>query len=84
MQTSHAIALNDQLEVVGTASAAFATLSRAFYWSPSTQIVDLNDLVVNLDGRVMVAASGVNEAGDVIGYAAGPGAPRAVLLRRMP
>jgi len=82
MQLSSAFALNDKLEVVGTASGKFTTLSRAFYWSPSTLLVDLNDLVVNPDGREIVAGTGINEAGDVIGYAVGQGAPRAVLLRR--
>jgi hypothetical protein len=58
-------------------------VDRAFYWSRANGLVDLNHLVMNLDGRVVVAGSGINDAGDIVGYALDQGVPRAVYLRRV-
>jgi probable HAF family extracellular repeat protein len=82
MRTSSAFALNDQREVVGTTSGEYPCVDRAFYWSRATGLLDLNDLVMNPDGRVMIAGSGINDAGDIVGYALDQGANRAVYLRR--
>ena len=84
MFTSRALHLNDSLEVVGSASGLGPEIDRAFYWTPTLGLHDLNDLIVNRGSRVMMSANAIGEDGRIVGYGVDGARPRAFLLNPIP
>ena len=62
---SEAFAVNNQGQVVGETAGSLGT--RAFLWTSQNGMVDLNDLVTNLPGDVvLIGAFAINEKGQIV------------------
>lgn len=84
MLNSSATGLNDSLEVVGSASGQGTALDRAFYWSPTAGLHDINNMIVGRGSRVMSSANAIAEDGRIVGYGVDNGNARAYLLKPIP
>lgn len=65
---AHPRAMNDCKVIVGE-FGPFGDADRAFVWSEAQGFRDLNDLIGEHKGWVLQAATGINEAGEVVGVA---------------
>ncbi len=63
---SYAYDINDAGQVVGTSLSPFPP--KAFLWSSSTGMVDLNTLIDPNQGWWLDEATGINNQGQIIGY----------------
>jgi probable HAF family extracellular repeat protein len=64
---SEAFAVNNLGQVVGESSSSLGT--RAFLWSRQNGLVDLNDLVTNLPGDVvLIGAFSINDKGQIVAF----------------
>ena len=64
---SEAFAVNNLGQVVGETSGALGT--RAFLWTSQGGFVDLNDLVTNLPGNVVLSgAVAINDKGQIVAF----------------
>ena len=64
---AHPRAINDCDLIVGQ-YGPFGDADRAFVWSQAQGFHDLNDLIGEHKGWVLQAATGINEAGEIVGY----------------
>jgi hypothetical protein len=79
-----AAAVNESLHIVGYLDPP-AIPQRAFIWTQTTGTVDLNTVAVGLPpGWVISSAIGVNEAGQIIGFAQDATTLRSILLTPVP
>jgi probable HAF family extracellular repeat protein len=72
--------IDDQGNVVGDATSADGSLTRAFIWSAAHGMRDLNDLLVNPSGWELQSARSINSAGSIVGHGLHEGVVRAFLL----
>jgi len=75
---SEAVAINDSTQVVGISTAL--DRQRAFRWTISEGMVDLNTLIPMNTGWLLEEASDVNERGQIVGTGVKNGQKRAFLL----
>ncbi len=75
--------LNENREVVGTASLPGDAEFRAFYWGGGA-ILDLNDLIPADSGWALREARDINDRGQIVGYGEHNGVTRAFLLNPVP
>lgn len=64
---AHPHAMNDCELIVGE-FGLFGDADRAFVWSQAEGFHDLNDLIGEHKGWVLQSATGINEAGEIVGY----------------
>jgi hypothetical protein len=60
-------AMNEKDEIVG-GFGRFYDADRAFLWSERNGAQDLNDLVVGAMGWKLEMATGINDAGQIVGF----------------
>jgi probable HAF family extracellular repeat protein len=72
--------IDEQGSVVGDATSADGSLTRAFIWSAVHGMRDLNDLLVNPSGWELQSARSINSAGSIVGHGLHDGVLRAFLL----
>ncbi|MGA7459877.1 MAG: hypothetical protein WBW69_06610 [Candidatus Korobacteraceae bacterium] len=65
---AHPRAINSCDVIVGS-YGPFGDADRAFVWSEAQDFHDLNDLIAPHPGWVLQAATGINEAGEIVGWA---------------
>ena len=65
---AHPRAINSCDVIVGS-YGPFGDADRAFVWSEAQGFLDLNDLIGEHKGWVLQAATGINEAGEIVGWA---------------
>jgi len=75
---AQATAINTKGRVVG--QSITATGSSAFFWSATAGMIDLNNLLPKNSGWQVSLASGINDAGQVVGFGLHNGQPRAYLM----
>jgi probable HAF family extracellular repeat protein len=75
---AQANAINTNGRVVG--QSITATGSSAFFWSATAGMIDLNNLLPKNSGWQVSLASGINDAGQVVGFGLHNGQPRAYLM----
>jgi probable HAF family extracellular repeat protein len=64
---SEAFAINNLDQIVGQSSGPLGM--RAFFWSRQTGLVDLNDVVTNLPGDVvLIGAFSINDKGQIVAF----------------
>jgi probable HAF family extracellular repeat protein len=76
---AEALAINNNGDIVGTSGKNVA-VERAVIWQ-NGKIADLNTLIPKNSGWVLQVASGINDAGQVVGTGMYNGNPRAFLLQ---
>jgi probable HAF family extracellular repeat protein len=79
-ENSKAWNIDDQGNVVGDATSADGSLTRAFIWNAVHGMRDLNDLLVNPSGWELQSARSVNSSGAIVGHGLHDGVVRAFLL----
>ena len=82
---SDAMAVNNLGQVVGESSIASGAIHTFLY--SGGQMMDLNSLIVPGSGLIFQAPWGINDSGDIVGYAStggGAAAPYIVLLTPVP
>src|SRR6185437_12651451 len=60
-------AINHSGQVVGTASGPSGPATRAWIWTGSGSVTDLNGLIPKKTGWTMQDAYGINDAGQIVG-----------------
>jgi len=75
--------INDNNEVVGFSATAGET-NRAFYWTDSLGVVDLNTLIETNSGWILRDARAINNSGLIIGSGVFNGEAREFLLSPVP
>jgi|SRR5579871_792243 len=81
--SSFAAAINLQGLVVGTSenlAGSSPTTPRAFLWTSSTGIVDLNTRIPSNTGWILTGATGINDSGKIVGNGTLNGVQHAFLL----
>jgi probable HAF family extracellular repeat protein len=69
---SYATAVNSAQQVVGSSWVDSSGTVRAFLWSSSTGMVDLNTLIPSGSGWTLSVANAINDAGQIVGYGTNP------------
>lgn len=77
---SFALGLNNLGQVVGVSDNGATNGLHAFIWSPSTGILDLNNLIPANSGWVLQSANAINDKGQIVGYGVLNGQTEAFLL----
>ncbi|MEW4568154.1 PEP-CTERM sorting domain-containing protein [Tautonia sp. JC769] len=77
-RSSYGLGINAHGEVVGQVSGSLG--SRAFRWTATDGMVDLNHLIDPDSGWLLQTASGINDAGMIVGTGLKDGVSRAFLL----
>lgn len=77
-RSSHGLGINAQGDVVGQVSGSLG--ARAFLWTATDGMVDLNHLIDPDSGWLLQSASGINDAGMIVGTGLKDGVSRAFLL----
>ncbi len=78
--TSTALAVNDQCQVVGYSLLSDTITLHAFIWSKAGGIIDLNKLIPSGTGWTLVYATGMNAVGQIVGQGTIKGQNHAFLL----
>jgi probable HAF family extracellular repeat protein len=68
--TSVGLGINTSGQVVGYSFVAGDSAQHAFLYTPSAGMVDLNTLIPSGSGWTLLAAYGINDAGQITGYGA--------------
>ncbi len=64
---SEAFAVNNLDQIVGQSSGSLGM--RAFFWSKQSGLIDLNDVVTNLPGDVvLIGAFSINDKGEIVAF----------------
>jgi probable HAF family extracellular repeat protein len=77
---SFAFGLNNVGQVVGVSDYSATNELHAFVWSPSTGMLDLNNLIPANSGWLLQIANAINDQGQIVGYGALNGQTEAFLL----
>jgi len=77
---SFAFGLNNVGQVVGVSDYSATNELHAFVWSPSTGMLDLNNLIPANSGWVLQLANAINDKGQIVGYGTLNGQTEAFLL----
>jgi len=75
---AYAYGINESDEVVGYSNSPQG--ERAFYWSASEGMIDLNDYIPPGSGWTLQRAYGINEIGQIVGYGNNPQDQRRAFL----
>ncbi|WP_169975936.1 PEP-CTERM sorting domain-containing protein [Tautonia rosea] len=78
-RSSYGLGINNLGDVVGHVAGSLG--SRAFLWDATEGMVDLNHLIDPNSGWLLQAASGINDAGMIVGTGLKDGITRAFLLK---
>jgi probable HAF family extracellular repeat protein len=81
---SEAYGINDSGWVVGMFYSAEHGQFRAFVWDPANEMRDLNALLPENAGMILVAAQAINGRGEIVGYGQKPGSENAVAFVLIP
>lgn len=76
---STALGLNDRGQVVGEYTTT-SDATRAFLWSETTGMIDLNTFLPADSGWVLIRARGINELGQIVGFGHLNGVGRAFVM----
>jgi probable HAF family extracellular repeat protein len=82
---SKAYDINKSGQVVGESYLTDGTTTHAFFYSGTGAMQDLNHLIDPAGGWTLIAARGINDSGQIVGYGVNPaGQTRAFLLTPVP
>ncbi|HLK57528.1 MAG TPA: hypothetical protein VKU00_13255 [Chthonomonadaceae bacterium] len=73
-------AINNNEQVVGQSDTSTSGVQHAFVWDPTNGMVDLNTLLPTGSGWVLTSATGIDDAGEIVGFGSIGGNVHAFLL----
>src|SRR5579871_5283183 len=74
-------AINNNEQVVGQSDTSTSGVQHAFVWDPTNGMVDLNTLLPTGSGWVLTSATGIDDAGEIVGFGSIGGNVHAFLLQ---